>query len=177
MSHNFIAPTSAFFFLSHKLAVVNLFEQTQHMNNHSYVIARHTPSFPWPGTVGWALGRVSAHKRSVCRVSEANRTRPQTNVQQMLRQISYSFRCKQCANCRGKITPTAVVYIVHTLYIHVWILPLSAKLVHSELLLTHKLATVNLWLLIAAYEQSLICYRTRQANIHAFLAHIHANIC
>lgn len=24
---------------------------------------------PWPGTVGWALGRVSAHKRSVCRVS------------------------------------------------------------------------------------------------------------
>ena len=30
----------------------------------------------WPGTVGWALGRVSAHKRSVCRVSEANRTLP-----------------------------------------------------------------------------------------------------
>ena len=54
-----------------------------------------------------------------------------------------------------------MVYSVHTLYIHVWILPLSAKLVHIELLLTHKLATVNLWLLIAAYEQSLICYRTR----------------
>lgn len=65
------------------------------------------------------------------------------------------------ANCRGEITPTAVVYDVHTLYIHVWILPLSAKLVHIELLLTHKLTTVNLWLLIAAYEQSLICYRTR----------------
>lgn len=117
--------------------------------------------FPWQGTVGWALGRVSAHKRSVCRVSEANRTLPQTSVQQTLHQISYSFRCKQHANCRGEITPTAVVYIVHTLYIHVWILPLSAKLVHIELLLTHKLATVNLWLLIAAYEQSLICYRTR----------------
>ena len=34
----------------------------------------------WPGTVGWALGRVSAHKRSVCRVSEANRTLVRTNV-------------------------------------------------------------------------------------------------
>lgn len=132
------------------------------------------PPFPWQGTVGWALGRVSAHKRSMCRVSEANRTLPQTSVQQTLHQISYSFRCKQHANCRGKITPTAVVYIVHTLYIHVWILPLSAKLVHIELLLTHKLATVNLWLLIAAYEQSLICYR---ANIHTFLAHTAANIC
>ena len=54
-----------------------------------------------------------------------------------------------------------MVYSVHTLYIHIWILPLSAKLVHIELLLTHKLATVNLWLLIAAYEQSLICYRAR----------------
>lgn len=34
----------------------------------------------WPGTVGWALGRVSAHKRSVCRVSAANRTRIRTHV-------------------------------------------------------------------------------------------------
>lgn len=74
---------------------------------------------------------------------------------------STNQRSQKHANCRGEITPTAVVYIVHTLYIHVWILPLSAKLVHIELLLTHKLATVNLWLLIAAYEQSLICYRTR----------------
>ena len=146
------------------------------MNNYSYVITQ--PSlFPWQGTVGWALGRVSAHKRSVCRASEASRIPPRTNVQQTLHQISYSFRCKHRANCRAKITPTAVVYIVHTLYIHVWILPLSAKLVHIELLLTHKLATVNLWLLIAAYEQSLICYRARQANIHKFLAHINANIC
>ena len=87
------------------------------------------------------------------------------------------FGANNHANCRGEITPTAVVYIVHTLYIHVWILPLSAKLVHIELLLTHKLATVNLLLLIAAYEQSLICYRARQANIHAFLARTAANIC
>lgn len=29
MSHNIIAPTAAVFFLSHKLAVVNLFEQTR----------------------------------------------------------------------------------------------------------------------------------------------------
>ena len=151
MSHNIIAPTSAVFFLSHKLAVVNLFEQTRHMNNCSYVIARPLP-FPWQGTVGWALGRVSAHKRSVCRASAASRTLHRTyfhanifpptyihctySVQQTLHQITYSFRCKQHANCRAKITPTAVVYSVHTLYIRVWILPLSAKLVHIELLLT-----------------------------------------
>lgn len=106
------------------------------VTNTTSVIPGLNACSPWQGTVGWALGRVSAHKRSVCRVSEANRTRPQTSVQQTLHQISYSFRCKQHANCRGEITPTAVVYNVHTLYIHVWILPLSAKLVHSELLLT-----------------------------------------
>lgn len=105
-----------------------------------------------------------------CRVSEASRTFPNKRCTK----YRIHFGANKPANCRGKITPTAVVYVVHTLYIHVWILPLSAKLVHSELLLTHKLATVNLWLLIAAYEQSLICYR---ANIHTFLAHIPANIC
>lgn len=118
-------------------------------------------AFPWQGTVGWALGRVSAHKRSVCRVSEANRTRVRTNVRDNLCQLltqfyrvcrvsaaNRTFPNKRCtkyrihfgannrANCRGEITPTAVVYSVHTLYIHVWILPLSAKLVHIELLLT-----------------------------------------
>lgn len=239
MSHNIIAPTLAFF-LSHKLAVVNLFEQTlmvgirhsvatataflkttlpvkegrfrfishkftasnlfcptRHMNNRSYVIAR-TPPFLDQGT-----GLIVASATIVCRVSEANRTRQRTSVRDNLRQsltnphrayiqrtyIVHTVSNKRCtkyrihfgannhANCRGKITPTAVVYNVHTLYIHIWILPLSAKLVHSELLLTHKLATVNLWLLIAAYEQSLICYRTRQANIHTFLAHITENIC
>ena len=151
---------------------------------------KHKTFFLWQGTVGWALGRVSAHKRSMCRVSAANRTRSQyafaiTSVNHWLTFIACAVWAKRTehvhepvsnkrctkyrihfgannrANCRGKITPTAVVYSVHTLYIHIWILPLSAKLVHSELLLTHKLATVNLWLLIAAYEQSLICYRTR----------------
>ena len=63
MSHNIIAPTAAFFFLSHKLAVVNLFEQTRmvgfrfishkftasnlryqarRMNNRSYVTEQTT---------------------------------------------------------------------------------------------------------------------------------------
>lgn len=179
-------------FISHKFTASNLRYQARRMNNRSYVAEQttaphmlhqkfnylrrkhktHHAIFPWQGTV-----LIVALATIVCRVSEANRARQRTSVQQTLHQISYSFRCKQHANCRGKITPTAVVYIVHTLYIHIRILPLSAKLVHIELLLTHKLATVNLWLLIAAYEQSLICYRAQWANIHAFLAHIPANIC
>lgn len=177
-----------FHFISHKFTASNLRYQARRMNNRSYVteqttalhliyqkfnqLRRKHPLFPWQGTV-----LIVALATIVCRVSAANRTCPRTSVQQTLHQISYSFRCKQCANCRGEITPTAVVHIVHTLYIHIWILPLSAKLVHIELLLTHKLATVNLWLLIAAYEQSLICYRAQWANIHTFLAHIPANIC
>ena len=44
------------------------------------VIPGLNASFAWPGTVGWALGRVSAHKRSVCRASAANRTRARTHV-------------------------------------------------------------------------------------------------
>ena len=125
-----------FRFISHKFTASNLRYQARRMNNRSYVTEQTTtlhliyqkfnylwrkhkhPLFPWQGTVGWALGRVSAHKRSVCRVSEANRTRPRTSVQQTLRQISYSFRCKQSrqlpwwnhANCRG----IHCTYIVHT---------------------------------------------------------------
>lgn len=60
---------------------------------------------------------------------------------------------------KSRQLPWYIVYI-HCTYANIF-LPLSAKLVHIELLLTHKLATVNLWLLIAAYEQSLICYRAR----------------
>ena len=68
----------------------------------------------------------------VCRVSEANRTFPNKRCTK----YRIHFGANNRANCRGEITPTAVVYIVHTLYIHIWILPLSAKLVHIELLLT-----------------------------------------
>ena len=133
MSHSISRANLGVFFLSHKLAVVNLSEQTRHMNNCSYVIARPLP-FPWPGAVGWALGRVSAHKRSVCRVSEANRTRQRTNVHEPTFAMTFvnywpsfiacavwaqrtehvsktrQLPCQNHANCRG----IHCTYIVHT---------------------------------------------------------------
>ena len=117
MSHSISRAHSGGFFLSHKLAVVNLFEQTQN--------ARPL-SFPCLGTVCWALGRVSAHKRSVCRVSEANRTCPRTNVRdnlcQLLTQLHRVCRASAASLTRIEITPTAVVKSRqlpwYTLYIH-----------------------------------------------------------
>ena len=121
-----------FRFISHKFTASNLRYQARRMNNRSYVTEQTTalhliyqkfnylrrkrkhPLFPWRGTVGWALGRVSAHKRSVCRASAASRTRPHKRCAK----YRIHFGANNRANCRGKITPTAVVYIVHTLYIH-----------------------------------------------------------
>ena len=117
-----------FRFISHKFTASNLRYQARRMNNRSYVTEQTTaphmlyqkfnylrrkrkhPLFPWQGTVGWALGRVSAHKRSVCRVSAASRTFP-------------NKRCtKYCIHFGANNAPTAVPKSRqlpwYTLYIH-----------------------------------------------------------
>lgn len=58
----------------------------------------HHAIFPWQGTVGWALGCVSTHKRSVCRVSEANRTRIEIAPTAVVksRQLPWYTLCIHC---------------------------------------------------------------------------------
>lgn len=127
-----------FRFISHKLTVANLFCPTRHMNNRSYVIAR-TTALPWPRR-GFDC-RVSDN-RVPCERSEQNALsiRVRDNLRQSLTNLHRAYiqrtyvvhtvsnkRCTKYrihfgannrANCRGEITPTAVVYSVYTLYIH-----------------------------------------------------------
>ena len=145
MSHSISRAHIGGFFLSHKLAVVNLFEHTSSnrltricyiKNLTNYGANTKHSTFALPMTRHGFDCRASDN-RVPCERSEQN-TSPNIfprkhfpanvhttyihctySVKQTLNQISYSFRCKQRANCRAKITPTTVVYIVHTLYIHV----------------------------------------------------------